>query len=203
MPSEAERHLALLAERLAERPGRRATDTVPLSVDGPIVSRRRAAVALVFRPGPDLLFIRRAQRQGDPWSGHMAFPGGHVEPVDPDPRAAAEREVLEEIGLDLNRGARLLGSLDDRVTNPDVPRHPMAISPFLYDLVAAPALQLNHEVAAVHWFPLARLASGEGRSSFRATWRDDHLEFPCLDLDGQRIWGLTLRMLDDLLALIR
>ena len=40
---------------------------------------RRAAVALIFRAGedgsPELLFVKRAEYPGDPWSGQIAFPG--------------------------------------------------------------------------------------------------------------------------------
>ena len=45
----------------------------------PKASTRQAAVAIVMREhtdGPQLLFIKRADKEGDPWSGHMAFPGG-------------------------------------------------------------------------------------------------------------------------------
>jgi 8-oxo-dGTP pyrophosphatase MutT (NUDIX family) len=82
-------------------------------VDDP--ARPRAAVAVVLRDaddGPEVLLIERARHPEDPWSGHMAFPGGRVDPADSDTRAAAERETLEEVGLPL-AGAELLGRLDD------------------------------------------------------------------------------------------
>ena len=69
---------------------------------------RRAAVAMLLREaaeGPEVFFIERARHPGDPWSGHMAFPGGRVEVGDPDVRAAVERETLEEVGISL-AGAR-------------------------------------------------------------------------------------------------
>ena len=50
---------------------------------------------------PEILFIRRAARQGDRWTGHVAFPGGKRDPDDASDRAAAERETREEVGLDL------------------------------------------------------------------------------------------------------
>ena len=45
----------------------------------------RAAVAIMVREGSDateMLMIRRATREGDPWSGHMGFPGGRRDPED-------------------------------------------------------------------------------------------------------------------------
>jgi 8-oxo-dGTP pyrophosphatase MutT (NUDIX family) len=71
-----------------------------------------ASVALVLAGGAELslCLIRRAERAGDPWSGHLALPGGHSEPTDAHPRAAAERETLEEVGLALGDG-QWLGAL--------------------------------------------------------------------------------------------
>lgn len=180
-----------LARLLREQPGRPA--------QAPPTVTRRAAVAAVLRPGDELLFIRRSDRDGDPWSGHIAFPGGRVEPRDASLQAAAERETREEVGLDLARHGRVLGPLDQVLT--PVQRGPaaMVIAPFVYRLESEPVLALNHEVASVHWFSLQRLLAGEGRSSFTLEWRGNTWQMPCVDLEGVRIWGLTLRMLDDLL----
>ena len=68
----------------------------------------RAAVAALLRPGSDgaeFLFIHRADDPRDHWSGHMAFPGGRVEPTDADSLAAALRETREEVDLDLSAAA--------------------------------------------------------------------------------------------------
>ena len=73
-------------------------------------------MAAILRPGdpePEVLLIRRAEKVGDPWSGHMAFPGGRADPRDPDLRATAVRETREEVGLDLENDAELIGILDD------------------------------------------------------------------------------------------
>ncbi len=179
-----------LEEQLRHHPGS------PIQLDE--LPPRRAAVAAVLSPDADLLFIRRADRDGDPWSGHMAFPGGRVDPVDASVRAAAERETLEEVGLDLSRAGRFLGPLDELVTPVRTGPAAMVITPFVYRLAGPVSLHLNHEVAAVHWFSLRRLAGGQGRGSFQLDWKGQTWTMPCIDLDGVRIWGLTLRMLDDL-----
>jgi ADP-ribose pyrophosphatase YjhB (NUDIX family) len=98
-----------------------------------LTGRRRAAVAVVLHdagPSPEILFIERAERFGDPWSGQMAFPGGRVDPGDATARAAAERETLEEVGLDL-AGAELLGRLGDVDAGVRVVA-PLVLSAFVY-----------------------------------------------------------------------
>src|SRR6478752_6570976 len=94
--------LARLREQLARRP--------PTPDDGD-ASLIWAAVAAVLVPSPDaVLLIRRAERAGDPWSGHMALPGGRREPEDADLVETARRETFEEVGLQLAR-SDLLGGL--------------------------------------------------------------------------------------------
>ena len=93
-----------IAARLAARPPELDTEAV----------RMAASVALVLRERDgdiEALFIRRAEHDGDPWSGDLAFPGGRIDPEDVDARAAAERETLEELALDISgaSGARRQG----------------------------------------------------------------------------------------------
>lgn len=161
----------------------------------------RAAVAAVFRPGPDLLFIQRSERAGDPWSGHMAFPGGRQSPGDAHGRATAERESWEEVGLDLAQHGELIGELDELIAPVRrTVRPPLVIETWVYRLAHDPALTPNHEVAQVYWFSLDRLRSGEGRGTLLYDWEGSTLELPCVRLDGTLIWGLTLRLVDDLLG---
>ncbi|NNL85157.1 MAG: NUDIX domain-containing protein, partial [Myxococcales bacterium] len=59
---------------------------------------------MIFRENSahtEVLFIERARHPDDPWSGHMALPGGRLDPVDASLRAAAERETREEVGVEL------------------------------------------------------------------------------------------------------
>ncbi len=165
-----------------------------------------AAVAAVLRAAPagvEILFIRRAEHPEDPWSGDMGWPGGHVDAGDGSPLAAAVRETREELTLDLGRDASLIGALSPVRTHLQRGEGPLWVSPFVFELSGAPELVPNHEVQEALWVPLAFLADGANRGSFAWTGRGARREMPCVLYEGHLIWGLTLRMLDDLLALVR
>jgi 8-oxo-dGTP pyrophosphatase MutT (NUDIX family) len=163
----------------------------------PAEDRGQAAVAMVLRPvadGTQVLFIERARRAGDPWSGHMAFPGGRVDPGDADPRAAAERETLEEVGVSL-ASAELLGRLDDKQGNPRT--HPaLVISAFVYALHTPPPLIPNYEVECAFWFPLSELSAPRNHVPHLAY---GELEFPGIlvgEPERHVVWGLTYSFLE-------
>ena len=157
----------------------------------------RAAVAVILREargGLELLFIRRAERDGDPWSGHVGFPGGRAEPGEHDLRATAERETAEELGLDLGRSAELLGALDELRAMVRMRPLNLAIAPFVYRLHAPAALTLSPEVRSVHWVPLDEIRGTRWLSTTDYADQGTTLPLPCLRVDGLVIWGLTFRM---------
>ena len=162
----------------------------------PDAAARRAAVAMVLAhqpDGPSVLFIERASHPGDPWSGHMAFPGGRVEPGDAHPREAAERETLEEVGLEL-RGAECIGRLDDKQGNPRT-HSALLISAFVYALPQTVSLVPNHEVREAFWFPLAELEDPSRHIPYRA----HTVEFPGIligEPERHVVWGLTYSFLE-------
>lgn len=167
---------------------------------------RRAAVAMVLREhGGQLqtLMIERAVRPGDPWSGHMAFPGGMLEASDRHSLATAQRETLEEVGLDTARDAQLLGRLSDRVSRSHRGHRPMVITPYVFALETHPALKINHEVADTLWVPLRFLAEPNNRQRMQWRYRGAELELPCYLYRERRIWGLSLMMLDELVAALQ
>jgi 8-oxo-dGTP pyrophosphatase MutT (NUDIX family) len=168
-----------------------------------ITSERQAAVAAVLRApegggDAELLLIRRAERAGDPWSGHMALPGGRREASDVDLFAAAVRETREEVGLDLAAHGSRIGRLPDLHATARGARIPMLVAPFVVAVREAPALKLNEEVAEALWTPLGPLARAEASGTFPYMHEGQRLELPCLRVGGHVVWGMTYRMLTTL-----
>jgi 8-oxo-dGTP pyrophosphatase MutT (NUDIX family) len=163
---------------------------------------RWAAVAVVLAPDPEaLLFIRRSDRDGDPWSGHMALPGGRQEEGDRDLVATAIREAGEEVGLELTRG-QLAGTLDDVV--PRTPRlPPIAVRPYVFVLPSRPPLTPNPEVAAARWVALDHLLHPDTYHEARLEVGGEPRDFPAYRLDDAIVWGLTERVVSGLLRLLR
>ncbi len=120
-------------------------------------ARRRAAVALLLRErglGLEILVIKRAENEHDPWSGHMALPGGGQEPGDESAYDTARRETLEEVGMDLTAG-RYLGRLDD-VGPRRIPGQ-LIISTVVVAMDAEPGPLDGREVVEAFWVPVDRL----------------------------------------------
>ena len=167
---------------------------------------RRAAVAAVLRPvqgDTEVLLIRRADRPGDPGSGHMALPGGHHEPDDADLRHTAIRETLEEVGLDL-REYDYLGQLDELAATARGKLVGMTITPHVFALgTELPVLQPNHEVAELVWGSLGRMFRGEVDAIKELSYGGELRRLPAFDVQGHLVWGMTHSMLRSLFALLR
>jgi len=169
----------------------------PSFVD-PKPSTRQAAVAIIMREsdaGPQMLFIQRAEKDGDPWSGHMAFPGGHKDPVDVTLRDAAMRETLEETGLDLTC-SDYLGALDHHQAQPRGRILDMLIAPHVFQIDGNPRFTPNHEVAEVVWAPLQALATNDLHDTETRPMAGAPTIFNGYRLErGHFVWGLTYRIL--------
>lgn len=156
-------------------------------------AERTAAVAAVLRQGAsgaEVLLIQRAEREGDPWSGHMGFPGGHAEAVDRHLLDTAMRETREELGLEL-APRELLGRLDDVPTH----RTGMVVRPYVFGVARDVAFRPNEEVAEVLWAPIAPMVAGLIDTQHPVDYRGQRHAFPAYDVDGRIVWGLTYRML--------
>ena len=166
---------------------------------------RQAAVAIIIRSNNDFmeaLFILRSVRKGDPWSGDMAFPGGHKNNVDLSLRETAERETFEEIGLTLSHSSCFLGELDTIELNRRQ-SEAILITPFVYSLRDKDCvLHKNHVVAEILWGPLDHMIIGTSLVNKEVKRNGTLQYFPGYTLDQQIIWGLTFRMLQQLFSLI-
>ncbi|KAE8405262.1 hypothetical protein BDV37DRAFT_281933 [Aspergillus pseudonomiae] len=117
----------------------------------------------------EALFIKRASRVGDRWTGHVALPGGKRDPEDADDKAAAIREASEEVGLDLTADECIyVGNLPERVVSTGWTSVPlMVLCPYVFLLTCSdsPTLRLQPtEVASTHWVPLRALLSPSQRT---------------------------------------
>jgi 8-oxo-dGTP pyrophosphatase MutT (NUDIX family) len=163
-----------------------------------------AAVAVVLRAGDggiEALLIHRAEKTSDPWSGHMAFPGGRVEPGDASALDAAIRETREEVALDLGQNAACLGRLSDATPRGRGRGLGLVIEPFVFEVEGHPVLRLGDEVQSVVWVPLLFL---DDRGNRRSMWywrAVVPVRLPCYRYQGHLLWGLTLRILDEIVQL--
>ena len=163
---------------------------------------RQAAVAIILRETPmdsaeqtEVLFIQRAERPGDPWSGQMAFPGGHREDSDSSLQAAAMRETHEEIGLSL-ANADYLGALNHQQAQPRGRVLNMLIAPHVFVTEDTPNFTPNREVAEVVWAPLPTLASNTLHDTETLKMAGKPIIFNGYRLRGGHfVWGLTYRIL--------
>jgi 8-oxo-dGTP pyrophosphatase MutT (NUDIX family) len=189
--------VARLARRLAARRGR------TLESDEP---SRYAAITLVLRPSPEgepeLLMIKRAEAEQDPWSGHIACPGGRMDPGDRDLEHTAIRETWEETGVDLARDGQILGTLDDiSPRTPTLP--PLVIRPFVAVVKPDIIIVESVEVAEVFWVPLSAIRASEawGTGLVRIRGSGDR-EVEVFRHQEYTVWGLTHRALTQFLQLI-
>jgi len=203
--------LPLLAADLRARPGRPEAD------DG---DPARAAVAIVLRARSELraqssesdppshesrvashqleiLLIQRAEREGDPWSGQIALPGGRRQSEDATLQDTAIRETLEETGVNLAEHGYVLGTLDElRPRTPVLP--PIIVTPFVAVASVDVPVQISDELADAFWVPWSTFADptrvDESTVNVRgAPWKVSSY------LVGERVvWGMTERMLRQL-----
>jgi 8-oxo-dGTP pyrophosphatase MutT (NUDIX family) len=171
-------------------------------IDEPSVTRR-AAVALVLRPGaagaPEVLMIKRAEAEGDPWSGHVALPGGRIEPADRDLEDTAVRETLEETGINLRGHGRVLGALDE-VRPRNQPQY--AVRPYVAVVLPDVTVLPSHEVAAAFWVPLALLREPTAWGEETIVVRGEPRRVACFRHGPYVVWGLTERILSQFVALL-
>ncbi len=168
----------------------------PLLLDG----NSRAAVAMVLRErelGPEVLLIERSTKADDPWSGHMAFPGGRLDPGE-TVEQAARRETHEEVGLSLH-DAEPLGRLDDLTGRRAGASMGLIISAFVFQHHGeTPLVVQEAEVAEALWVPISHLSAPD-RHIHKPFHGTGGMAFPGIVVgnpDRHIVWGLTYRFIE-------
>jgi 8-oxo-dGTP pyrophosphatase MutT (NUDIX family) len=156
-----------------------------------------AAVTLLLRPATalELLLIRRVERTGDPWSGHVALPGGRRSTSDGDLLATALRETREEVGVAVDRGHDVVGALDEVVPRSrSLPL--LVVAPFVAAAPAHVEVRLDPaEVESTVWVPLPALRDPAAVDEVLIELEQGFRVFPAIRYREYRIWGLTHRIL--------
>lgn len=163
-----------------------------------------AAVSVILRgmgglSSAELLLIRRSAHPEDPWSGHMALPGGRRDLGDASLLETAIRETREEVGIELSVAGRVLGALPSVAPrNAHLPR--LTILPLVFAVPAETAAfrAAPDEVDEIHWVSVAHLLNPAHRKTVRFPELGD-LSFPAFDVGGRDVWGLTHRVVTELL----
>ena len=167
---------------------------------GPAPGSAAGAVSVVLQGsrGPlRVLVIERAERDDDPWSGQLAFPGGRRKREDRTPLDTARRETKEEVGLSLTRNARLFGSLPARAP---ANRVDWVVVPYLFAIGRTPRLSAGDEVARTFWVDIEELPTTLHRAVIPFGTED--LETPAFEVGGKPLWGFSFRVLCDLFDLV-
>jgi len=166
------------------------------SLKPPDDGKRRAAVSVVLHD-ERVLLMKRVEREGDPWSGHISLPGGgYHRGADEDLLATAIRETEEELGIDLH-GTRVLGSLPALHPFTSGPAG-VEVTPFVFVTAAAVEPVPGPEAEAAFWLPIELARSGQLDATY--TYPGTDRTFPCWTFERYTIWGLTWRILGDLFA---
>ena len=163
---------------------------------------RRAAVAIVLRDageGSEVLLMRRAEREGDRWSGQIGLPGGHADAEDRDLLATALREAHEEVGLDLAREAELVGHLRPVQAKARGALLSMWITPFVFCTSKRLAPRPGPEAIEAFWFPLSRAQRGELAWTHRYRRESEERVLPAWRFEERVVWGLTYEILSGFL----
>jgi 8-oxo-dGTP pyrophosphatase MutT (NUDIX family) len=169
---------------------------------------KQAAVTLILRESSgttEALIIKRAEFEGDPWSGHLALPGGRAEAQDDDLLATAARETREEIGVELldKDGSRelFIGQLPlIAPRNPGLPK--IEITPLVALAPPNLAMQLSDEVESAFWVSINQLKREGASATYFLRYQDLIIKRPAYLTESGLIWGITERILTSFLELL-
>jgi 8-oxo-dGTP pyrophosphatase MutT (NUDIX family) len=157
-----------------------------------------AAVALILRETAnddlELLFIERAARDDDPWSGQIALPGGRRDPGDASLEETAVRETREEVGLDLRSDGTILGAIDE-LRPRTIVLPPVIVRPFVATVLSDTLTESRDEVASTFWAPLDVILGSAAARPTEIFVQGTSTMRPAIHFERHVIWGMTERIL--------
>ena len=163
---------------------------------------QRASVCIILaekNQSLHFLMMQRASHEGDPWSGQMAFPGGKQDPEDANITITAEREAFEELAIE-NSAITRIGRLSDILARPyRAMKKPMVVSPIIFKAEHIFTPKGNAEVADWLWLPVSHFQDIKKRQNMTINKAGLEHQLPCYDIQGKRVWGLSLLMIDELI----
>jgi 8-oxo-dGTP pyrophosphatase MutT (NUDIX family) len=190
--------LTLMRQQLTAR----ALPLAPLPIE--LERIRQAAVTILLREHDEtaeLLIIKRAEHPNDPWSGHLALPGGRADASDAHLIETAARETWEEVGIRLTIEDHYIGRLETLLPgNPRLPQ--IEITPLIAVAPTELSLQLSEEVAAAFWMPVRALQETGMSETYRFRHGETIMKFPAYPSPHGAIWGITQRILTEFLDLL-
>ena len=161
---------------------------------------RTAAVLLpVFRDAEEeirIVLVFRAD-DGGQHGGQLGLPGGKPEPGDADLLATALREAEEEVGV-APEAVEVVAALEPLATQATG----WLVHPFLGRVPPDTRWRLQETEIVGILTPVARtLADPASRATlpFSSLWFPEPLLVDGIDVEGHVLWGMTLRLLDDVL----
>jgi len=174
---------------------------LPLELaEAELKAKPAAAVMILLRDGPhglEVLLGERKKREGDPWSGQIGLPGGRHQAEDGTLLATAVRETKEEVGIDLNENAKVLGHMAPRAPGN---KPEMLVVPFVALATAVNEPTPGSEMASMFWATLADLPPTHAKTMVHTILGE--LNVPSFTYQGRLIWGFTYRILEELLVFV-
>ena len=166
--------------------------------DGSLSNASRHASVCVLvadvEPIPHICFIRRAKWDTDPWSEHIAFPGGS-RLGEETALQTLRREVQEEVGVDIGENAELVQLPQLRIRLAGRERL-LLLDAFVCRVPGPlPSLQCGPEVADAFWTPVSELWDAQNLDHLVLGDQEDVLVYPAIRLSQGTVFGITLRVL--------
>jgi 8-oxo-dGTP pyrophosphatase MutT (NUDIX family) len=181
-----------MPSRIVESIAKKLGDKEPPSSLSKLAS---VAVMLEDDGDPKTLLIRRAEKEEDPWSGQIAFPGGKRMEGDSSLRDTAVREAWEEVGVDLSKSAHFLGYFGSFRTHTGT----MDVVPAVFLLRERVQPVPNDEVKSFRWVSLNGVLDPASRTLYRPKDYATAGGVPAFSMGDYVVWGLTYRIVSALL----